>query len=386
MNMSELHILYTAIGRGHPYYLDGVVESLSREYPDRIHANVTDVFSLSHGLSLQLWRMVRAMYRRGGQKGIGRGVYKIIRSDNKPFHYGIGARLLAGGIRKYFTDHPGPTLVGHPLLVPMLKDLVPVYYQHGEISAPVQAAVDGARRIFVPTESCRKQFMQHGISADKLSVTGLCVERPLVVSAQSNYENRRYRIERAPLLTGVFYSSGAEPENHVRSVCIGARSLLHAGHQPLVYCAAGGRLEGALSRMPEAFRIRPYQDDFSFEKAIKEKKILAVIYSGREALDHLTAILFKYFDFVVAPSHERTNWAVGLGLPMFILHPVIGPFSPLNRRIMLDQGVAVDLHQPETLGEAVTAMRTDGHLSAMAEKGWGVHDITGFTAVTDYIA
>ncbi|MBN2226645.1 MAG: hypothetical protein JW763_04720 [candidate division Zixibacteria bacterium] len=385
MKTPILHVLYTAIGRGHPYYLDGVVTALTADYAERPAVRITDVFSLSHGLALTGWRMVRGIYRRGGQRGIGQAVYRILRSDHRPFGYGIGAGLLAGGIRKYFTAHPGPTLVAHPLVVPMIKDLVPVYYQHGEVSAPVQAAVDGAHRIFVPTEACKTRFVEQGITPDNLVVTGLCIESPLEKSAQNNYDNRQFRIEQAAFLSGAFFSSGAEPAEHVQSICTGAQALLRAGHQPLVYCAAGGRLEAALSRIAEAFRIRPDQDGFSFEKTLHERKILVVIYSGREALDRLTSLLFRYFDFIVAPSHERTNWAIGLGVPMFILHPVIGPFSPLNRRIMLDQSVAVDLHEPEALGETVTAMRTDGRLAAMARKGWGKYEIHGFAAVADYL-
>ena len=32
----------------------------------------------------------------------------------------------------------------------------------------------------------------------------------------------------------------------------------------------------------------------------------------------MTSALFDHFDFFMAPSHERTCWAFGLGLPMFI--------------------------------------------------------------------
>jgi len=385
MHPPTLHVLYTAIGRGHPYYLDGVVETLARDYSNVIQLNVTNVFSLSHGLSLKLWQTVRAMYRQGGKKGIRQALYGIMRNDSSPFRYSLGARLLAPGLRKFLAGHPGPTLVGHPLLVPMIRDLVPVYYQHGEVTAPLQSAVSGSRKIFVPIDACRTRFVQHGIPASSLETTGLCIERELALSGRDYYENRIYRLEHGPQLTGAFYSSGAEPDRHVRDICAGARSLLQAGHQPLVYCAAGGKLEGLLSNMPEAFRILPDQDGFSYEKVLKEQKILVIIYSGRENLDRLTLALFKCFDFIVAPSHERTNWAIGLGLPLFILHPVIGPFAPLNRQVMLDQDVACDLLAPDTLGETVAAMHAEQRLLTMARNGWGKYNINGFASVARFI-
>jgi hypothetical protein len=92
---------------------------------------------------------------------------------------------------------------------------------------------------------------------------------------------------------------------------------------------------------------------------------------------------------MVAPSHERTNWALGLGLPTFILYPLIGPYAPLNCRILLDSGAALELRDDlsaESLGEFISVRHNREILLKMAERNFGKYKIDGFSAVADYIA
>ena len=87
---------------------------------------------------------------------------------------------------------------------------------------------------------------------------------------------------------------------------------------------------------------------------------------------------------MVAAAHERTNWAVGLGLPMFALLPHIGPFARENFEFAATQGVCLPLttqRDAAALGSALDAMHRDGGLSAMSRAGWGKHAING-AAVT----
>ena len=62
-SQTAIEFLYTNIGRGHPHYLDGIVESLSKERVGR----VTDVFAVSAGIERAAWKTVRTVYRVGGR-------------------------------------------------------------------------------------------------------------------------------------------------------------------------------------------------------------------------------------------------------------------------------------------------------------------------------
>jgi hypothetical protein len=90
----------------------------------------------------------------------------------------------------------------------------------------------------------------------------------------------------------------------------------------------------------------------------------------------------------VAPAHERTNWALGLGIPMFIVGPCYGPFAPLNERLLLEAGVA---RSPDDagfrrFGKMLRDMRQQGLLSAMSRAGWGRFNINGFDIMASFLA
>jgi len=109
-----------------------------------------------------------------------------------------------------------------------------------------------------------------------------------------------------------------------------------------------------------------------------------VMFNSRREESILTARLFPWFDYFVAPSHERTNWALGLGLPMFIIGPEIGSFAPLNRDLLLAAGVAQRLEAPtpaRSFGERLRALRDDGSLMRMTRAGWDRQPINGFEKI-----
>lgn len=83
---------------------------------------------------------------------------------------------------------------------------------------------------------------------------------------------------------------------------------------------------------------------------------------------------------MVCAAHERTNWAVGLGLPMFALLPNIGPFAAGNYTFASQQGVCLPLEgtsDAARLGDTIAELRRTGRLVEMARSGWGRHAITG---------
>ena len=61
----RINFLYTNIGRGHPFYLDGIIECLP---PGRV-GDVTDVFGETAGLARGLWAGARIIYRSVGGGG-----------------------------------------------------------------------------------------------------------------------------------------------------------------------------------------------------------------------------------------------------------------------------------------------------------------------------
>ena len=99
--------------------------------------------------------------------------------------------------------------------------------------------------------------------------------------------------------------------------------------------------------------------------------------------------IIPQLDVFIAASHERTNWAVGLGLPMFVLFPLIGTFASQNFEFAQIQKVVYPLDSREkakNLGEILTGLRQNGQLGEMARNGFGVHKVNGVEiAVSDLL-
>ena len=180
----RINFLYTNIGRGHPSYLDGIVESMIRQGETGLVRTVNDVFDVSHGLSRLAWKTVRYMYRRGSSRGFIGRVYERIRSGADYNNSGVGLRILGRDIRKYYTDDNSPLILAHPMLVGILAGRKDIVYQHGELVVPHEALVAGASKVFVPTSKTARAFIKSGYNPDDVIVTGLCVEPALVRQAQ----------------------------------------------------------------------------------------------------------------------------------------------------------------------------------------------------------
>lgn len=384
----QLNILYANIGRGHPYYLDGVIESTQTKYSDQIHLNIIDVFAPSRGLSLKLWCLVRWLYRIGSQGGITGRLYGAIRKGRNPGRYGLLEKCLGRDIRKYLKKEKCPTLVAHPILIPMISDIVDVYYQHGEIAVPDEAVVKGPRNTFVPLLISKDKFFRAGSPEINIKVTGLCIENQLAEKASTYFERRLSRIKEGSRLCGGFFSSGAEPHQHIDKIILALDSLRKNGGQACVFCKKDGNLEKAISNRLKVRIIDNLNQAENIGGLLESENILAISYGSRKEENICTLHLFGFLDYFVAPSHERTNWAVGLGLPMFILHPVIGTFSPLNREFLLKEGVAVDLdidHKAINFADMLSGLVNDGSLLKMAQNGHDKFDINGFDTVADYL-
>ena len=117
-------------------------------------------------------------------------------------------------------------------------------------------------------------------------------------------------------------------------------------------------------------------------------RCLLALYNTRRQESELAAELFAAADYLVAPPHERTNWALGLGLPMFALTPTVGPFAPLNLELLLKSGTAAALGdeiEASAFAATLTRFRRSGRLARMARQGWGRYDLNGFSRIAAYL-
>jgi hypothetical protein len=355
--------LYTSIGRGHAFYLDGIIESL----PPAAVGDVADVLEVATGLSRMAWRLARLAYSHGAAGGAMTRLYSLLRRQGDYNRASPMLSLLGRDIRKRYLGGASPLVVAHPILAAILKDRPRLVYQHGEVAVPDEALVAGDHRIIVPTAAAADAFLRAGVDRERLFVSGLCIEPALVAQADAGYVARCERLRSGNPLTGAFFSSGAEPPAHVARLVEAACAAVRAGGRAMVFAQQGGRLARASERLCNKW---------------------VSLYTSRQELDSATAKLFMQFDYLVAPSHERTNWALGLGLPMFILDPPIGSFAPLNRQILLDQHVAIplrDMANAGAFGETLKRLRDTGELERMASRGWHAFDINGFARIAAFL-
>ena len=325
--------------------------------------------------------MIDFLYKVGSRGGVTSSLYSFLRKNKDSNRKGLVEKILARDIRQYLKTDLCPTLVSHPILVPMIADIVPVYYQHGEIAAPPEAAVKGAREIFVPLEDTANNMIRNGVPESKVQLSGLCIEPEIAVNAEEYFYNRITRFRNNKQLIGAFFSSGAEPFDHIEKIISASASLDKADQKAIIFCRAEGRLEKRLSKVALAAKFNPLDDGASVPEQLRSRNVIMVSCRSRENESACTNKLFKYFDYLVAPSHERTNWAVGLGLPMFILLPTIGSFSPLNRLFLIDSKVAVDLGKASSFAELLEEIWRKGKLEEMARGGFGKYDIRGFKKI-----
>ena len=113
-------------------------------------------------------------------------------------------------------------------------------------------------------------------------------------------------------------------------------------------------------------------------------RALLCLYDDRRELNDYTARLFEHFDYFVAPAHERSHWALGLGLPMFVVEPVVGSYAAANRDQLLAASVVeviAEATEAASFGERLEKLRRAGALQAMAESGWGRYDRKGFANI-----
>lgn len=366
----KIILLTSDIGRGHPFYLDGIAESWQAS--DRLPIWYTSVFRECKGRSLAAWRLVRWLYVQGASNPFIKRPYQLLRHSNDYNQRSAMLNLLGSDLQKQFSNSDVPLVVDHPVLVAALRGRKNLIYQHGELVVPKEALVQGASYVLVPTESAARQFHGAGYSASQIIVTGLCIEPEMAKAGESTYNERVNRLCRKSPLTIAFFSSGAEPRDHIVALSAAIRSCIESGHRAIIIARHNGKLARKSTSLIQ-----------------NENGSLLCTYQTRAELDRITAEHFPHFDCFAAPSHERSNWALGLGLPMFIVDPAIGTFAPLNRELLLAADVAMpieDAENPKPCGDLLHELRDSGKLAQMAHAGWGREPIDGFAHICSFLA
>jgi len=389
MTKKALTILYTNIGRGHPFYLDGVVAEWARSGGDPAALELTDVFQVSTLVPRQMWKIMRTLYRRGSSSGPAAFLYGRIRGSTRLHRAGPALYLAGLTLRSRLAQSDAPVLVAHPLLVSILSGKRGLYYQHGEVVTPEQAAVTGAYVVFVPIEDAAAPFLARGYQREQIIVTGLCIEPEIVPRANEAYARRRARIASGPALVGAFFSSGAEPRLHVRHLTAAAMSAVRAGGRAVIFAQTGGALarQVALGAGRAGIPLTVQADP----PLPGEPPVGATLslYRSRADLNARVVRYFDFFDYFAAPAHERTHWALGLGLPMFVLGPHIGPYAPLNYARLVAAGVAGSIESAAcalAFGTTLAQICKDGKLAEMAACGCGTLPLDGFAQIARHLA
>jgi len=374
--------LCTEIGRGHPSYLDSVVEVLREK---GVELSCSTVFQESRGVSLLGWRSLAFLYWAGGRGGLARRVYNSLRTGQAVLRErSLLLRLLGRDLTSHLAGLRGILLVAHPFLAHLLSSVCRTWYVHGEIAAPPECAIARAERIFVPLRETRDRLVSSGANPASVVVTGLMIEPGLLERREGAFRERLERIGSGKSLTIGFFTSGAYPSEHMVSILDGARSVVEHDMRAVLFSGTKRGPFQSIRRKVRGWGIPWVEDSCDRPAESPSWQVRLVHRSTRHEETARACELVPELDAFVSASHERTNWAVGLGLPMFVLFPLIGTFASQNFEFARGQGVACPLGTVEAarnLGKIVKELRKTGQLAEMARRGYGVLEVDGVEAV-----
>jgi hypothetical protein len=180
-----------------------------------------------------------------------------------------------------------------------------------------------------------------------------------------------------------FFTSGAYPKEHMEKIMLGAFSVIQNQMKAIIFCGTDPHKFEWVKNKVRNWGTKIIEDIKDKEETShqNEESDLKLVTRHTRQEDTLSAVqAIPRLDVFVAASHERTNWAVGLGLPMFVLFPLIGIFASQNFDFAQRQKVVYPLDSPEkakNLGEILSNLRQSGELLQMAQNGFGVHSING---------
>jgi len=388
VNQIQILCLSTEIGRGHPNYLDSVFELLRKQYPDQ-KLRFKTVFELSRGVSFASWKMAERFYLFGSRGGLVTNWYNWFRhKQGGVAEDSLALKILGRALKRSMKDFQGICLVEHPLVAKILAGICRTWYVHAEISAPKECAIKGLEKIFVPIEETKNKLIICGSDAHSLVVTGLLIEPGLKETAEKSFLLRKERIKSGKPLTIGFFTSGAYPAEHIKKILAGAKSVVEQNMKALVFTGTNTRIVNKIKNQISEWKVKLVEDKWDLSVSEEGWDIILVSRSFRQMETLRTVELFHFLDLFVAASHERTNWACGLGLPIFVLFPLIGTFAAQNFEFAKKQGVAYpleSLNNAKNLGKTILRLRENGELLKMSENGFGFFPIDGAERVIEEI-
>jgi hypothetical protein len=374
--------LSTEIGRGHPSYLDSVWQVLQRRL--RPYAlRRTTVFESSQGRALAGWRALRGLYGRGAASRLTISLYNLVRGvPASSASSSRVLRVLGRDLRTAFHGFPGICLVEHQMTARILSDVCRTWYVHAEVSAPDECMFPGPERVFVPIDATEQQFLSCGLEPSRIIRTGLVIEPDLAAGAHDVFQQRIEHIASGRALRVAFFTSGAYPAPHIRKIMLGVRSVLKQRMRAVVFCGMNPGFVHAMMKRADDWRAESEVDSNpGAPSPVPPKSALTIVYRSDRRADTATAVRYlPAIDVFVAPAHERINWALGLGLPLAALFPMIGNNAQANYDFGLSRNVAFPLrtdNDARNLGPTLEKLRRNGTLAAMAKSGFGQFPIDG---------
>jgi hypothetical protein len=378
--------IYTNIGRGHPSYLDSLLAVLQKRCANLSYRTV---FQDSKGLSFLSWKLVAGLYLLGGKGGISTKLYNWLRQNQTEISDDSSLiKILGRDLKRTYRDFDGICLVEHPLVARILGDVCRTWYIHGEIAAPPECAIKGIEKIFVPLEETKDKLISCGVDPETIVVTGLMIEPGLVDSAEKSFQARLKRIESSQPLTVGFFTSGAYPKEHMKKILWGAKSVIDQKMRAIIFAGTNPKKFKWFEKQIKKFGVEAVKDSDDDAEEEQNGDVRLVTRKTRQTDTQRALELLPNIDAFVSASHERTNWAVGLGLPMFVLFPLIGTFASLNFEFAQRQKTAYpldSLEKTKTLGKIITELRENGQLTQMAQNGFGVHKIDGASETASHL-
>ncbi len=361
----QIDFLTTGVGRGHRFYLEGLRAAVQRCNPE-IETGLFLAPDVSGAVAGLGWRLIMQLYRKGSSSGIFGSWYRHLRSQNGANAHsepGKALQLFGAGLRRWWQSRGNPLIVDHPLLVRLLstgKRVPPLIYIHGELVAPAESLVHGADITIVPTEDVKRQFAEAGIAPNSIFVSGICIEKSLTDLAEQASHLRLKRLRESATLTGAYFSSGAEPLEHCRLILSAVRSCPVQSSD-----SQNRRQQRALVFAVEEGRLA---DMLATSGMLEKPGVRLLTYKSMSDEERQLAQAFTEIDYYVAPAHERTNWAVGLGLPFFALLPCFGSYAPLNLQLAQRHAHAktvASIPDAERFSETLNELQHSGELETM---------------------
>ncbi|MCS7250633.1 MAG: hypothetical protein N2323_06880 [candidate division WOR-3 bacterium] len=314
-----LLLIQLPIGRGHPNYLNLLKKELNIPY-----------FYIEIPLNISIVKLLNFLYKNSPKNLITLYGYNLLRKKGEIPNFFI--KKIKKEIEKFLPKERHLIIVSHPILAKALEDREDIYYLHCENAFPKEAKCN-AKKIFAPLEITKKKAISYGIEKEKIVITNLFLEEELISLKEVAYEKRLERIKNKEKLSCAIFLSGAYPKVHIKKIfkyikylsLNNIRTFLFSGINYSYYLYFQRKLfiEGIY-----VIRSKDWEEEI---KKFKE--------------------IFLDIDFFISASHERTNWALGLSLPMFVLTPFIGSYAKENYEIAKNYGVALLLEEIKKLNK-----------------------------------